>query len=267
MKYDIAAIQMTASSQKKENLTKTIRLIRKAKTNGAKVISLPEVFLWRGEKEQQFQESETLQGPTFKTLKLLAKQLSIYLLAGSFLEQYTTTHSYNTSVLLGPQGKILGIYRKIHLFDVKVPGQIAIKESATKKAGNHIIARRTPLGIFGLSVCYDLRFPELYRKLSEKNADLIFVPSAFTAFTGKSHWETLLRARAIENQCYIIAPNQTGTNVYGYKDYGHSMIIDPWGTILAQASNKEGIIYASIDLEYLKKIRRELPALSHRKLT
>ena len=264
--YLAAAVQMTASSVKEENLAKAETFVRLAAERGATLIVLPEVFAWRGPRAEEPAQVEPIPGPTSKRLCDLARRHHIYLLAGSFLEKGDGPRSYNTSLLLNPQGDVLAHYRKIHLFDVDIPGQVRVKESDTKEPGAAVVASTTPLGVFGLSVCYDLRFPELYRQLAAKGAEVMFVPSAFTFPTGAAHWEPLLRARAIENQTYLIAPNQIGKNVHGYADYGNSMIIDPWGKVIARAPDKECFITAEIDRDYIEKVRRELPCLAHRRL-
>ncbi|HLX05620.1 MAG TPA: nitrilase-related carbon-nitrogen hydrolase, partial [Candidatus Binatus sp.] len=166
----------------------------------------------------------------------------------------------------GPDGKQLAVYRKIHLFDVDLPGRVTVRESDAKLAGADVVTAATSLGAIGLSICYDLRFPELYRRLTFAGAQILSVPSAFTFPTGEAHWEPLIRARAIENQAYVIAPAQFGPNVYGYSDYGNSMIVDPWGRVLARAADQEGVVVAPIDLEYQERVRRELPALKHARL-
>lgn len=264
--YLAAAVQMTASSSKEENLAKAETFVRLAAERGASVIVLPEVFAWRGPRAEEPAQIEPIPGPTSERLRELARRHRIYLLAGSFLEKSEEARAYNASLLLDPNGDILAHYRKIHLFDVDIPGQVRVKESDTKKPGQEVVTGKTPLGVFGLSVCYDLRFPELYRQLAEKGAEIMFVPSAFTFPTGAAHWEPLLRARAIENQTYVIAPNQIGKNTHGFADYGNSMIIDPWGKVIARAADKECFITAEIDRDYLEKVRRELPCLAHRRL-
>jgi predicted amidohydrolase len=264
--YLAAAVQMTASSSKEENLAKAETFVRLAAERGAALVVLPEVFSWRGPRAEEPAQVESVPGPTSARLGALARRHHLYLLAGSFLEKTDEPRSYNTSLFLSPEGETLAHYRKIHLFDVDIPGQVRVKESDTKKPGQAIVACETPLGVFGLSVCYDLRFPELYRGLADKGAEVIFVPSAFTFPTGAAHWEPLLRARAIENQAYIIAPNQIGKNVHGFADYGNSMIIDPWGKVIARAADKECFITAEIDRDYLEKVRKELPCLAHRRL-
>lgn len=264
--YLAAAVQMTASSSKEENLAKAETFVRLAAERGASVIVLPEVFTWRGPRAEEPAQLESIPGPTSERLCQLAQRLGIYLLAGSFLEKSDEARAYNASLFISPEGEILAHYRKIHLFDVDIPGQVRVKESDTKKPGREVVTSNTPLGVFGLSVCYDLRFPELYRQLAEQGAEVICVPSAFTFPTGAAHWEPLLRARAIENQTYVIAPNQIGKNTHGFADYGNSMIIDPWGKVLARAADKECFITAEIDRDYLEKVRRELPCLAHRRL-
>ncbi len=264
--YLAAAVQMTASSSKEENLAKAETFVRLAAERGAALVVLPEVFSWRGRHKKEPEQVESIPGPTTQRLQDLATRLGIHLLAGSFLEKSDEVRAYNTSLLINPQGALLAQYRKIHLFDVDIPGQVSIRESDSMKPGEEVVVASTPLGTVGLSVCYDLRFPELYRGLSRKGAEIISVPSAFTFPTGAAHWEALLRARAIENQVYIIAPNQIGKNVYGFADYGNSMIIDPWGKIIARAPDRECFITAEIDLDYLEKVRKELPCLAHQRL-
>lgn len=264
--YLAAAVQMTASSSKAENLAKAETFVRLAAERKAALVVLPEVFSWRGRHRKEPEQVESIPGPTTHRLQELATRHAIHLLAGSFLEKSGESRAYNTSLLLSPDGDIVACYRKIHLFDVDIPGQVSIKESDSMKPGEEVVTATTQLGTVGLSICYDLRFPELYRGLTQQGAQVVFVPSAFTFPTGAAHWEALLRARAIENQVYIVAPNQIGRNVYGFADYGNSMIIDPWGKILARAPDKECVITAEIDLDYLEKVRRELPCLAHRRL-
>jgi predicted amidohydrolase len=200
-------------------------------------------------------------------LRELAAELRIVLVGGSFLERAPGTEKcYNTSLLVDADGTIRATYRKIHLFDVDVPGQVSVRESDTRAPGTHVVTATTALGTIGLSVCYDLRFPELYRDLTRAGTTVITVPSAFTFFTGSAHWEPLLRARAIENQVYVVAPNQTGKSPLGINDYGNSMIVDPWGTVLARAADGQQVITAEVDTEYLARVRREMPCQSHARL-
>jgi deaminated glutathione amidase len=266
MKFLAAAIQMLASDDKAANLEEAERWIRHAASDGARVVALPEVFIWRGSKKIERASAEPIPGPTTTQLANLARELGIYLLGGSILEEISDSNKvYNTSVLFGPRG-VLATYRKIHLFDVDLANGVSARESDTRQFGTAIIVAETDLCPMGLTVCYDLRFPELYRALSSKGAQIIFVPSAFTAYTGRAHWETLLRARAIENQVYMVAPDQYGENPQSFETHGHSMIVDPWGKILAVVPDGPGIVMAEVDLDYLANVRAELPALTHRKL-
>src|SRR5262249_14735294 len=170
------------------------------------------------------------------------------------------------SCLLGPGGDLLARYRKIHLFDVDLPGRVTVRESDARAPGLETVVVPTELGVLGLSICYDLRFPELYRRLVRAGAEILLVPSAFTFTTGSAHWDVLCRARAIENQCYLLAADQTGMSPHGFADYGSSMIVDPWGTVVARAGEGEGVVLAEIDRSSLERVRRELPCLSHARL-
>jgi deaminated glutathione amidase len=268
MKFFAAAVQMSASSDKAANLDEASRWVRAAASKGARVIALPEVFIWRGTKSDERKSAEPIPGPTSQELATLARELGIYLLGGSILEEIPGSEkTYNTSLLFGPQGNLLASYRKIHLFDVDLTQGVSVRESDTRASGSTIAVVETELCRMGLTVCYDLRFPELYRGLVNQGAQLIFVPSAFTAYTGQAHWQPLLRARAIENQVYVIAPGQFGKPAKSFETHGHSMIVDPWGKILGELPAGPGLVVAEIDLDYLAKVRAELPALTHRKLT
>jgi predicted amidohydrolase len=267
MTYLAAAVQMNAGPDKAANLERAERLIRVGAARGANLVALPEVFNWRGKRVEQAAAAETLDGQTLTLMSRLARELRIHLVAGSITEHVAgDTRCYNTSALLGPDGGQIAVYRKIHLFDVDLPGRVTVRESDAKLAGATTVTAPTPLGAIGLSICYDLRFPELYRRLTFAGAQIIAVPSAFTFPTGEAHWEPLLRARAIENQAYVIAPAQFGPNIYGYSDYGNSMIVDPWGRVIARAADQEGVVVAPIDLDYQERVRRELPALKHARL-
>lgn len=266
MKYLAAAVQMLAMPDKKANLEEAETWVREAVRQGAKLVALPEVFNWRGDRKEERRHAELIPGPTSERMAELARKLGIYLLAGSILEAIPdSSKAYNTSLLYDPRGDMVARYRKVHLFDVAIEGGVAVVESATREHGKNIAVVETEIGRMGLSICYDLRFPELYRTLTEKGAEIIFVPSAFTALTGAAHWEPLLRARAIENQVYVIAPDQMGHNPKSIATHGDSMIVDPWGKILARSADAAGVIMAEIDLLYLAKVRTELPALSHRR--
>ncbi len=267
MSYLAAAIQMNAGPDKAANLERAERLVRVGAARGANLVALPEVFNWRGKRNEQAAAAETLDGQSLMLMSRLARELQIHIVAGSITEKIDDdSRCYNTSALLGPDGGRIAVYRKIHLFDVDLPGRVTVRESDAKLAGADVVTGATPLGAIGLSICYDLRFPELYRRLTFAGAQIIAIPSAFTFPTGEAHWEPLLRARAIENQAYVIAPAQFGPNVYGYSDYGNSMIVDPWGRVIARAADQEGVVVAPIDLEYQERVRRELPALKHARL-
>lgn len=265
-----AVVQITSTNDYNKNLEKVFRFIRSASENGAKVVSLPEVFTFIGNlKEEGYKYAQDLNSILINDLAKLAKELKIYLLAGSFTEKIENSEKfYNTSVFLSPSGEIKNIYRKIHLFDANLPGPERYKESDNFEAGEleQLEVIETEFGKMAFTICYDLRFPEIYRVLATKKAEIIFVPAAFTMHTGKDHWEILLRARAIENQVYIVAPNQFGFHNEKRESYGNSMIIDPWGKVISRASDREEVIYADLDLEYLYKIRTKLSCLEHRKL-
>jgi predicted amidohydrolase len=273
-----AAVQMTSTSDEAANWENARRLIERAAARGARLVATPENTPYLGPHDQKAARAEPLDGPTVGRFAELAGRLGIHLLLGSFAERSDEpARCYNTSVLLGPGGEVLAVYRKLHLFDVDVPGGVRFAESATCKPGDlggpadpgHGLAvAETPVGRLGLTICYDLRFAELYRRLADLGADVLAVPSAFTLATGKDHWEPLLRARAIENQCYVLAPAQHGRHDDGglRESYGHAMIVDPWGLPVAVASDGPGLALAEIDLELVARVRRAIPVRSHRRL-
>lgn len=265
----IAAVQLNSTPDMDHNLARARTLIGEAASRGAQLIALPEHFAYLGPEDQKPPSAQPLDGPLVSDFRDLAGKLGVFLLLGSFPEMAgDEERPYNTSVLLGPQGDILATYRKMHLFDVDLSKGPSYKESQVIRAGAELAVAPLPGTPFtaGLAICYDLRFPELFRALTAQGADLLFLPAAFTLTTGRDHWEVLVRARAIENQCYVIAPAQWGQHSPGRRSYGRSLIIDPWGLILAQAPDGEGVIYARLDHERLKKLRRELPCLHHRRL-
>jgi predicted amidohydrolase len=268
MKPIAAAVQMSSGPDKDRNLETAQRLIRAAAQRAASIVVLPEVFNWRGRRADQPAAAEDLDGPTLTLMARLARELRLFLIAGSITERIPGhSKAYNTSVLIGPGGDVLGVYRKIHLFDVELTGRVSTRESDVKVAGSEAVCVSSEMANFGLSVCYDLRFPELYRQLAQRGASVITIPSAFTYPTGEAHWEVLVRARAIENQAFVIAPGQFGKNVHGFSDYGNSMIVDPWGRVLVRAPGEgEAVIAAPLDFDELERVRRELPALTHRRL-
>ena len=263
----IAAVQMTSGADKGKNLETATQLIRKAAKRGAQLIGLPENFAWMGPESERDRNAEALEGPTLAHFSRLAQELSVTVLCGSVLEPGAPQgRLYNTSVLFGPDGARLGVYRKIHLFDVEVGDGQTYRESAAVAPGTEVVVAASPLGKIGLSVCYDLRFPELYRQLADGGAVLLTVPAAFTLATGKDHWEVLLRARAIENQAYVLAPAQHGRHSRDRQTWGHAMVVDPWGLVTARCSEGEGVAVGEFDLELLTRIRESLPALNHRRL-
>ena len=262
-----AVVQMSSGADRAGNVRRASGFVREAAARGVRLVVLPEVFAWRGPRAEEAAVAEPIPGPITARLAALARELAIHLCAGSLLERVPgEARAYNTSCLFDPRGELVARYRKLHLFDVDLPGRVSVRESTTRAPGAEVTAAPTELGTLGLSVCYDLRFPELYRRLMRAGAEVLLVPSAFTFPTGAAHWEVLCRARAIENQCYLVAPDQAGTSPHGFADYGESLIVDPWGRVLARAGDGEGVITAEIDRAYLARVRRELPCLAHARL-
>jgi predicted amidohydrolase len=260
-----AAIQMSSTPNKGENLDTAEQLIRSAASSAAGLIALPELWNCHGLEDVYWENAEPVPGPTTEFLGGLAQELGIYLIGGSILEgDPQSTKLHNTSTLFGPDGRMSAVYRKIHLFDVKAPDREYL-ESRTIAAGTEIVTAKAGSATIGLSVCYDVRFPELYRLLALRGAEVLAVPAAFTLQTGKDHWELLLRARAVENQAYVIAPAQWGRKADGRWTYGRSMIVDPWGTVLSQCPDRDGYALANLDFDYLDRFREEFPALKNRR--
>jgi len=254
-----AVIQLNATNNKEKNVERALRLVHRAVAAQAKFILLPEVFHFRGtaDPREGFQDiAENIPGPSIKPLMDVAKTCKVVILAGSVCERIPgKKKTYNTSVLIDATGQAAAQYRKIYLFDALI-GKTRVKESQHFCAGRRMVMAKIGSWKAGLSICYDLRFPELYQKYAKAGADILCVPSAFTRVTGRAHWEALLRARAIENLCYVLAPNQIGKDGRGVANYGNSMIVDPWGKVLARASgDKEEIIYARLDKRMLKEAR------------
>jgi predicted amidohydrolase len=281
----VAAVQMCSTEDVAGNLGRASDLVTEAAAAGARLIGLPENFAYLGsDRDHKLEIAETLgdrsgagpadgahDGPILTAMRSLARKTGAWLLLGGFPERVAPGPDGgqklgNTSVLLDESGAIRGRYRKIHLFDVEIPGGHTFKESDTVAAGAEPAVVETPLGLLGLTICYDLRFPELYRDLARRGARLLAVPAAFTRETGKDHWHVLLRARAIENQAYVIAPAQWGFHGGKRTSYGHALVADPWGVVLAECGEKDGFALAAVDLEYQDKVRRTLPCLSHRRL-
>ena len=260
-----AAIQMSSTPNKEENLQTAERLIREAVAAGAELVALPELFSCHGLERVYRDNAEPVPGPTTNSLGALARELKVYVLGGSILEgDAGSDRLYNTSTFFGPDGELSAVYRKIHLFDVKAPDREYL-ESRTVAPGSEVVTAKAGAATLGLSVCYDVRFPELYRLLALRGAEVLAVPAAFTLQTGKDHWELLLRARAVENQAFVIAPAQWGQKADGRWTYGRSMIVDPWGTVLAQCPDRDGHALATLDLDSLDRLREEFPALANRR--
>lgn len=264
----VAAVQLTSKSNKRKNLAVATALMTRAVRQGAKLIALPEYFSFIGTKAEMFKEAEKPgQGVAYETVSEFAKKNEVYVLAGSIptLADKKADRLVNRSVLFGPKGEDLAHYDKIHLFDADfaVDEMKAYRESDTFRAGDKLKVLDTPFGKVGFSVCYDLRFPEMYRALALKGARIIFVPAAFTMYTGKDHWLALLKARAIENQVYIVAPGQIGKHSEKKASYGKTCVIDPWGNIIALAPDCETVVVAELEFKFLNKIRKELPVLKH----
>lgn len=263
----VGLVQMQSGLDKEENLLTAERLVNEAARRGASVVALPEYFSFGAMGPLQRENAEPVPGPTVERLCRMAGAARVFLVGGTLAERlHDTDKVFNTSVLINPRGEITAKYRKIHLFNLETDGQTIISESAFLEAGDNVVTAKTDPGVLGLTICYDLRFPEIYRALTLRGAGIIFVVSSFMDVTGKDHWEPLLRARAIENQVFIAAPNQAGP-VPGANQlrHGHTMIIDPWGRVLAQASEAEEVITAEIDFEYLESVRKQLPSLSSRR--
>jgi predicted amidohydrolase len=258
-----AAVQLNSTDDLASNVATAERLVRDAAADGASFIALPEKWNLLAGGAQLLAEAEPLDGPSLTAARGWAAELGIHLLAGS-IAAAAGERAQNASVLIGPDGSDLAVYRKIHMFDVLVGG-VAYRESEFEDPGEEIVT--APLGDadLGMTVCYDLRFPELYRILALRGARLISVPSAFTTITGRDHWEVLLRARAIENQVFVIAPNQIGAAPPHYDSYGHSAIVDPWGKVLAIAPAEECFVAADLDFGAQDEVRDSLPSLANRR--
>jgi len=256
-------VQLNSNGDKARNLAAAERLVRAAAADGAELVALPEKWNLLAAGEEMAAGAEPLDGPSLTAARGWARQLGIHLLAGSIAER-DEEKAFNTSVLIAPDGSDVVVYRKIHMFDVEAGG-VTYRESDHEQAGEEVVSAQLDELELGLTVCYDLRFPELYRILAVRGARLIAVPSAFTAATGRDHWQVLLRARAIENQVFVIAPNQFGEAPPHYSSYGRSAIVDPWGVMLATAPDGECFVAAELDLSVQQRIREQLPSLANRR--
>ncbi len=262
-----AAVQLTSTADRTRNLEQALALVDRACARGARFVGLPENVDFMGPEAEKIDGAEDLDGPTFRAFASKAKERGIWLLAGTIAERAEEPgRVFNTSVLYGPDGGRAGVYRKIHLFDVDIPDGARYRESVIVQPGRDVVVAETAFGRVGLSVCYDLRFPELYRALSAQDADVLTVPAAFTLYTGKDHWEVLLRARAIENTAYVVAPAPVGMHAAKRVTYGNAMIVDPWGTVIARCSDGPGFCMAELSPDVLAHVRRQIPCLQHRRL-
>jgi deaminated glutathione amidase len=274
----VGAVQMTSTEDVEANLERARELVRQAATAGALLVGLPENFAYLGnDRDHRLAIAETLPDPgtgardsgprpILGAMQELARATGTWLLLGGFPERGPGNKIRNSAVLLDPTGAVVSLYRKMHLFDVDVPGGRRFRESEAIEPGETPVVAQTPWGGLGLSICYDLRFPELYRALAAQGARIMAVPSAFTVETGKDHWHVLLRARAIENQVFLLAPAQFGMHGPNRSSYGHALVIDPWGVVLAECGDHEGVALARLDFEYQDEVRAALPVLTHRRV-
>jgi predicted amidohydrolase len=261
-----AAVQLNSTEDIEANLVTADRLVREGAALGAELVVLPEKWTVLGTGEQMAAAAEPLDGRSISWARELARELQIDLVAGSIVERVPGREkSSNTSVHVGPDGEVRAVYRKLHMFDVEVEG-VVYAESRDEEPGDEIVVSELADGSrLGMSICYDIRFPELYRSLVGGGAEILAIPSAFTLATTRDHWEVLVRARAIENQCFVVAANQIGAHPPGNRSGGRSLIVDPWGLVLAGAPDSETAIVAELDFANLHDIRRRLPALAHRR--
>ena len=280
MTLRVACVQMNTRGDVAANVRAASALVEEAAAAGARLICLPETWAFKGRGAGILASAEAVDGPSNAALAQLAARLGVFVLAGSIYEPSPEPgHVLNTSALFGPDGGLLAAYRKIHLFDV-LAGETRYHESQEVTAGAELVAVEIALDddvtraaaappqtsvTLGLTICYDLRFPELYRSLALRGAQILCVPSAFTAHTGAAHWEVLLRARAIENGCFVVAPGQVGEHLPGRECFGHSMIVDPWGEVLAEAEDGVGICIADLDLARIADVRGQIPSLQNRR--
>ncbi len=271
----VACVQMNTRADVPANVAAAAALVERAAAAGARLVALPETWAYKGPGAGVREHAEPLDGPSNGALAALAARHEVFILAGSHYETApdgSTTPAagdaagrvFNTSVLFGPDGAVRAVYRKIHLFDA-VSGGRAYRESDDLLPGDALATAEVDGFILGLTICYDLRFPELYRALTLRGAEVLLVPAAFTAFTGLAHWEVLLRARAIESGCFVVAPDQVGEHLPGRACFGHSMVVDPWGTKLAEVESGVGVCVAELDRARLDEVRAQLPSLAGRR--
>jgi predicted amidohydrolase len=260
-KSRIALAQMTSTEDIQANLAEALRMVDEAAAAGVQLVAFPEVFLFLGGRQGKLENATQVEGPVVARFREAAARHGMMILLGSIHERMPDREDkvYNTSILIDASGEVLATYRKLKLFDVELPN-LSIRESDTIEPGDALPpVVDTPIGKVGLTICFDLRFPDLYQHLRRKGAEVVFAPSNFTAPTGAVHWETLLRARALETQVYLAAPAQWGKHNPKFSSWGHTALVDPWGAICSLAPDRTGLTYGEIDLEYLRKVRRELP--------
>ena len=262
-----AVIQMNSTADREANLAQAADLLAQAKAQGAKLAVLPEHFSYLAAMEKMPVAAEPLRGPTVAFLAQQARAHDLWIIGGSFSRKTTDPSlAYNTCPVLDPQGRLVAYYDKIHLFDLTLPGQAAWEESRYVKPGRRLVTVETPAGLVGLSICYDLRFPELYRRLRLKGAGIMAAPSAFTHATGKVHWDILVRARAVENSAYVLAAAQEGDHGGRRRSWGQAMIVGPWGEVLAQCGPGPGVALAKVEPRGLERARRKLDSTPHARL-
>jgi predicted amidohydrolase len=265
----VAALQLTSTSDEAANRAQIETLAAEAAAAGATLVTTPENATFLGPHDEKVRRAESIDGPTVRWAGGLARKLGVELVLGSFAERWEESagqRCWNTCVVLARSGEVVARYRKIHLFDVDYPPHVVFRESDTVGSGSEAVVAPSSVGRLGLAICYDLRFPELFVSLVERGAEVLVLPAAFTAPTGRAHWEVLVRARAIESQCYVIAPAQVGRHDDGglRESFGHSMIVDPWGEVLAVRAEDPGVVLAEVDVERVRGVRARLPIREHR---
>jgi predicted amidohydrolase len=261
-----AALQLTSTSDPDANFAAAEEQIEMAAHRGAELVGLPENFAFMGDEERRLELAPSLAERCSRFLITMARRYQVTLLGGGFPVPATERSTFNRAELVGPEGQLLARYDKIHLFDVDIPDGSTYRESATVRPGQELppVVDVPGLCQVGLSICYDVRFPELYRHLAGAGAELLMIPAAFTAYTGKDHWQVLLQARAIENTAYVVAPAQTGQHEGRRQTHGHALVIDPWGTVLADAGQAPGLAIAPVDTQHVARVRAQMPSLQHR---
>ena len=263
--FKVACVQNCATNDLAANLATVEQLVRASHAQGAALVCMPEFFCNLEPADGSYYDNgfDADDHPALAAMRTLGRELGLWLLLGSMPVKAPGRKVYNRSMVLDPQGAVIASYDKIHLFDVAIKDGQSYKESNGVAAGNEAVIAALPWGGLGLTICYDVRFPYLYRQLAQHGASFLSIPAAFTAKTGAAHWHTLVRARAIETGCYVFAPGQCGTRPWGRATFGHSLIVDPWGSVLADAGEEEGVIVAEIDPARVAEVRRMIPALSH----